>query len=533
MQEPPLPAEPGPSPVPAFLGKLWALVGDPGTDHLIRWSPNGTSFLVGDQSRFAKEVLPHYFKHSNMASFVRQLNMYGFRKVVSLEQGGLLQPERDHVEFQHPSFLRGREQLLERVRRKVPALRTEDRWRPGELGRLLEEVQALRGVQESTEAQLRELRQQSEVLWKEVLALRQSHGRQRKATAKLIQCFIGPLQTGSSSGAGAKRKLSLMLEEGGSCPIPTKFNACPLSGGALQEPLSLYSPFSETPLGLTASGPIMSDIPGATLSLERTWLPASSDTRRKSGLTLLKEEPASPRGPDEAGLARLAMATADFSSDFSRPGLPRLPVAVVQAILEGGCSPEGPSSTRRPEPRGPREVAGRGSLDTEILLPPMLLPASHENVVPAGPLEALGTTSLLGGEWGLQNLELSLIQPLVPEEGETEFAVKGLNSPSQAPPPALAAAAAARTPTSPNPFCFVIACPLELESAAGQPGAHRTRSPTPPLGVGDGNLSPGAPNPAPPQCLGGGERRPGEELEGRGSVTVRVLAAQSSHSKGP
>lgn len=34
-----LPTEPSPSPVPAFLGKLWALVGDPSTDHLIRWSP--------------------------------------------------------------------------------------------------------------------------------------------------------------------------------------------------------------------------------------------------------------------------------------------------------------------------------------------------------------------------------------------------------------------------------------------------------------------------------------------------------------
>ena len=38
---------------------------------------------------------------------------------MSIEQGGLLRPERDHVEFQHPSFVRGREQLLERVRRKV------------------------------------------------------------------------------------------------------------------------------------------------------------------------------------------------------------------------------------------------------------------------------------------------------------------------------------------------------------------------------------------------------------------------------
>lgn len=42
----------------------------------------------------------------------------------------------------------------------MPALRGDDgRWRPEDLGRLLGEVQALRGVQESTEARLQELRQ--------------------------------------------------------------------------------------------------------------------------------------------------------------------------------------------------------------------------------------------------------------------------------------------------------------------------------------------------------------------------------------
>ncbi|XP_008700706.1 heat shock factor protein 4 isoform X2 [Ursus americanus] len=440
MQEAPaaLPTEPGPSPVPAFLGKLWALVGDPGTDHLIRWSPSGTSFLVSDQSRFAKEVLPQYFKHSNMASFVRQLNMYGFRKVVSIEQGGLLRPERDHVEFQHPSFVRGREQLLERVRRKVPALRSDDgRWRPEDLGRLLGEVQALRGVQESTEARLRELRQQNEILWREVVTLRQSHGQQHRVIGKLIQCLFGPLQTGSSS-AGAKRKLSLMLDEGSSCPPPAKFNACPLPGALLQDPYFIQSPLPETTLGLSschrARGPIISDIHEDSPSPDGTRLSPSSGGRREKGLALLKEEPASPGGEGEAGLA-----LAPNECDFCVTAPPPLPVAVVQAILEGkgNFSPEGPRNTQQPEPRGPREVPDRGTLglerggwSPEHLLSPMLLRAPPESVEPAGPLDVLGP-NLQGREWTLMDLdmELSLMQPLGPERSETELAVKGLNSP--------------------------------------------------------------------------------------------------------
>uniref|UniRef100_A0A8C0WM89 HSF-type DNA-binding domain-containing protein n=1 Tax=Castor canadensis TaxID=51338 RepID=A0A8C0WM89_CASCN len=373
MQEAPaaLPTEPGPSPVPAFLGKLWALVGDPATDHLIRWSPSGTSFLVSDQSRFAKEVLPQYFKHSNMASFVRQLNMYGFRKVVSIEQGGLLRPERDHVEFQHPSFVRGREQLLERVRRKVPALRGDDsRWRPEDLGRLLGEVQALRGVQESTEARLRELRQQNEILWREVMTLRQSQGQQHRVIGKLIQCLFGPLQAGPSS-AGTKRKLSLMLDEGSSCPTPAKFNACPLPGALLQDPYFIQSPLPENTLGLSphrVRGPIISDIPEDSPSPEGSRLSPSSGSRRGS-----------------LGLER-------------------------------------------------------GNRSPDSLLPPMLLQPPPESVEPAVPLDVLGP-SLQGREWTLMDLdmELSLMQPMVPERNEIELPVKELNSPGAGKDPTLGA----------------------------------------------------------------------------------------------
>nr|XP_002711687.1 heat shock factor protein 4 isoform X2 [Oryctolagus cuniculus] len=423
MQEAPaaLPTEPGPSPVPAFLGKLWALVGDPGTDHLIRWSPSGTSFLVSDQSRFAKEVLPQYFKHSNMASFVRQLNMYGFRKVVSIEQGGLLRPERDHVEFQHPSFMRGREQLLERVRRKVPALRCDDsRWRPEDLGRLLGEVQALRGVQESTEARLRELRQQNEILWREVVTLRQSHGQQHRVIGKLIQCLFGPLQAGPSN-AGAKRKLSLMLDEGSSCPTPAKFNTCPLAGALLQDPYFIQS-------GWVYSSPY-------SPSQRLPWASALTGPGAPSSLTSQKT-PHPLKGP---GCLPPVVARAP----------PPLPVAVVQAILEGkgSFSPEGPRNAQQPEPRGPREVPDRGPLglergdrSPESLLPPMLLRAPPEGVEPAGPLDVLGP-SLQGREWTLMDLdmELSLMQPLVPERGESELAVKGLSSPGPGKDPTLGA----------------------------------------------------------------------------------------------
>jgi len=35
--------------VPAFLGKLWKMVDDTETDHLISWSDDGNSFIIFNQ----------------------------------------------------------------------------------------------------------------------------------------------------------------------------------------------------------------------------------------------------------------------------------------------------------------------------------------------------------------------------------------------------------------------------------------------------------------------------------------------------
>ena len=107
------------STITAFLAKLWALVNDPSCDDLITWDASGASFHVYDQSRFSREILPRYFKHNNFASFIRQLNMYGFRKISNIEHGSL-KNERDDIEFAHPHFVRGQESLLELIKRRAP-----------------------------------------------------------------------------------------------------------------------------------------------------------------------------------------------------------------------------------------------------------------------------------------------------------------------------------------------------------------------------------------------------------------------------
>uniref|UniRef100_A0A250YHY5 Heat shock factor protein 1 n=1 Tax=Castor canadensis TaxID=51338 RepID=A0A250YHY5_CASCN len=262
------PGAPGPSNVPAFLTKLWTLVSDPDTDTLICWSPSGNSFHVFDQGQFAKEVLPKYFKHNNMASFVRQLNMYGFRKVVHIEQGGLLKPERDDTEFQHPCFLRGQEQLLENIKRKVTSvstLKSEDvKIRQDSVTKLLTDVQLMKGKQECMDSKLLAMKHENEALWREVASLRQKHAQQQKVVNKLIQFLISLVQ--SNRILGVKRKIPLMLSDSSSAHSVPKYGRQysleHVHGpGSYSAPSPAYSSSSlYTPDVVTSSGPIISDI---------------------------------------------------------------------------------------------------------------------------------------------------------------------------------------------------------------------------------------------------------------------------------
>ena len=78
---------------------------------LIRWSQNGDSFIVLDEEEFARTLIPELFKHANYASFVRQLNMYGFHKQVGLSDNSMRASERKNKspsEYKNPYFRRGK-----------------------------------------------------------------------------------------------------------------------------------------------------------------------------------------------------------------------------------------------------------------------------------------------------------------------------------------------------------------------------------------------------------------------------------------
>ncbi|KAJ1678902.1 Flocculation suppression protein [Spiromyces aspiralis] len=101
----------------AFVTKLYSMVDDESTKELITWSPGGCRFQVKDPAKLASEILPKYFKHGNWQSFVRQLNMYGFHKVVDAVYVGL-NGEAQVWEFEHPHFKRGQLKELQLVKRR-------------------------------------------------------------------------------------------------------------------------------------------------------------------------------------------------------------------------------------------------------------------------------------------------------------------------------------------------------------------------------------------------------------------------------
>ncbi|GMF14123.1 unnamed protein product [Phytophthora lilii] len=108
-----------------FLEKTYELL-ERCPPELASWTARGDSFVVKQPAAFAERVIPAYFKHRKFSSFVRQLNLYGFRKVRATSAADEADNDaedaspKDWWEFRHERFVRGRRDLLCEIRRRSP-----------------------------------------------------------------------------------------------------------------------------------------------------------------------------------------------------------------------------------------------------------------------------------------------------------------------------------------------------------------------------------------------------------------------------
>nr|WEL12805.1 heat shock factor 1 [Halisarca dujardinii] len=199
-----------------FIPKLWNLVDQPSYQSLISWTKDGRSFVVHNDHEFAHQVLPRYFKTTNFNSFVRQLNLYGFRKVSKIDRGSIMTAGSvEPLEFFHTNFRRGHSELIHLIQRKTTNVKAteEHSVKSDELNSVLKNIHTMRDRQDSISTVIGRLSSENEDLRQEVEELKHRHYKQHVILNKLIQ-FVASIICSSRLPAGKKRSRPLMITAG-------------------------------------------------------------------------------------------------------------------------------------------------------------------------------------------------------------------------------------------------------------------------------------------------------------------------------
>lgn len=96
------------TPFPVRLHNMLSGVEAQGLTHIVSWQPHGRSFLVHKSQEFTDHIMPQYFNQGKFASFQRQLNLYGFKRITRGPDTGSYYSEL---------FLKGRPFLAQDIQR--------------------------------------------------------------------------------------------------------------------------------------------------------------------------------------------------------------------------------------------------------------------------------------------------------------------------------------------------------------------------------------------------------------------------------
>ncbi|GAA6043233.1 hypothetical protein JCM8097_008473 [Rhodosporidiobolus ruineniae] len=101
--------------VTPFMSKLHYLLNSPDFSEFIRWDASGTAFVFAHSTEGLANAFSKVFRHNNSHSFVRQLNIYDFKRLTSLELHAAVESapfpyspltSADFAGFSHPLFYR-------------------------------------------------------------------------------------------------------------------------------------------------------------------------------------------------------------------------------------------------------------------------------------------------------------------------------------------------------------------------------------------------------------------------------------------
>ena len=97
---------------PLFPRKLHGMLqkcASEGNENIVSWVSEGRAFKVHNVPDFVSKILPLYFKQSKYKSFQRQLNLWGFERILTGSDKGA---------YHHPLFLQQRPGLCSRLKRR-------------------------------------------------------------------------------------------------------------------------------------------------------------------------------------------------------------------------------------------------------------------------------------------------------------------------------------------------------------------------------------------------------------------------------
>ncbi|KJZ76743.1 hypothetical protein HIM_03620 [Hirsutella minnesotensis 3608] len=186
-----------------FVRKLFRMLEDPSHQDVARWGKDGDTFVVVEGEKFTRSILPKHFKHSNMSSFIRQLNKYDFHKVKPSSDGETSHPSGNILEFKHPYFRADSKDGLDNIRRKAPAPRkppaAEDFTTSQHVSVISEQLTATQQQVQQLQELYADVSQTNRLLVNEVLALQKMINAQKQSQFEMLN-YLSPYNDSRNRG---------------------------------------------------------------------------------------------------------------------------------------------------------------------------------------------------------------------------------------------------------------------------------------------------------------------------------------------